>query len=90
MGVPPPPRRAPATQVTAEGAAGSEVDKSYNHKLKARVVLNTVLTGGDPLEGPTPYPFVCHFCLYWQMIPLSHTLLMHPCVKFPVFIHKDQ
>ena len=44
MGVPPPPR-APATQVTAEGAAGSEVDKSYNHKLKARVVLNKVLTG---------------------------------------------
>ena len=44
MGVPPPPQ-APATQVTAEGAAGSEVDKSYNHKLKARVVLNKVLTG---------------------------------------------
>ena len=46
MGVlPPPPPQAPATQVTAEGAAGSEVDKSYNHKLKARVVLNKVLTG---------------------------------------------
>ena len=58
MGVPP---RALATQVTAEGSAGSEVDKSYNHKLKAQVVLNKVLTGEDPLEGPTPYPFICHF-----------------------------
>ena len=41
-----PPTKSPATQATAVcGCARSEVDKSYNHKLKARGVLNKVLTG---------------------------------------------
>ena len=87
MGVPPPPR-ALATQVTAEGSAGSEVDKSYNHKLKAQVVLNKVLT------GRIHWKVQLHTLLYVTFdkgTPLFvYPLLMHPCVKFPVLIHTGQ